>query len=36
MSEEGFIPSSFLKKIIFNPTPASTLQEIERILENIE
>jgi uncharacterized protein (TIGR00730 family) len=36
MSEEGFIPSSFLKKIIFNPTPASTLREIERLLENIE
>ena len=36
MSEEGFIPSSFLKKVIFNPTPASTLQEIERILKNIE
>lgn len=36
MSEEGFIPSSFLKKIIFNPTPASTLQEIERTLKNIE
>ena len=36
MSEEGFIPSSFLKKIIFNPTPASTLREIERLLENTE
>ena len=36
MYEEGFIPSSFLKKIIFNPTPASTLQEIERTLKNIE
>jgi uncharacterized protein (TIGR00730 family) len=36
MSEEGFIPSSFLKKIIFNLTPASTLREIERLLENIE